>query len=287
MNKNTSIITMYAVTPCHVGSGLSLGIVDLPIVRERHTNWPVIPSSGMKGAMRAHFDRHQSKAESKPQSSETLTEQIFGSEKTGKAGLLSISDGKILAFPMRSNIAPFIHITCPAVLKRLVRDLKLIGQNLNCDLKDYCLNENSAFIISGNIKDDKILLEDMEVTVDKKSQDKKITLEPLLKYFEKAERLLCVSDEVFNYGVTNTTSIVAQIKINQETGTTQDGSLRYQEELPADTLMYSVIFCEDSYDEKSNSIIEYIKNYVKDYIQIGGDVTCGRGFFELSWIKEE
>ena len=42
MKNNASILCLYAVTPCHAGSGASVGVVDLPIQRERHTNWPVI-----------------------------------------------------------------------------------------------------------------------------------------------------------------------------------------------------------------------------------------------------
>ena len=51
MNELNSIAIMYGITPCHAGSGSSMGIVDLPIQRERHTNWPVIQSSGVKGAL--------------------------------------------------------------------------------------------------------------------------------------------------------------------------------------------------------------------------------------------
>ena len=59
MNKDFSIAIMYAVTPCHAGSGSALGVVDLPIQRERHTNWPMIQASGVKGAFRANFDRYK------------------------------------------------------------------------------------------------------------------------------------------------------------------------------------------------------------------------------------
>ena len=38
---------------------------------------------------------------------------------------------------------------------------------------------------------------------------------------------------VFDYGVNNCTQVMAQIKIDQKSGTTQDGSLRYQEDEPA------------------------------------------------------
>ena len=50
-----SICTFYAVSPIHAGSGASTAAVDLPIQRERHTNWPHIQASGVKGAMRDHY----------------------------------------------------------------------------------------------------------------------------------------------------------------------------------------------------------------------------------------
>lgn len=288
MKNNASILCLYAVTPCHAGSGASVGVVDLPIQRERHTNWPIVQASGMKGALRSHFDRFKNSISVKPEKEtfDCITELIFGSEKSDHAGSLSVGDAKILAFPMRSNIAPFVWITCPAVLKRLNKDLVLAGKQ-GQDLSEVIdLKADQALWINGSFKEDEsVLLEDMEVT-----PSRNYTMpEPLAQYFKEAERLLIVHDEVFSYGVSHCTSVMAQIKINQETGTTANGSLRYQEELPADTLMYSVIFWGDSRDEKetlkSAAIQQYIKEeVVSGHLQVGGDETLGRGIFSLTWL---
>ena len=40
----------------HVGSGHDLGFVDLPIQREKHTGFPKIESSGLKGCIREAFE---------------------------------------------------------------------------------------------------------------------------------------------------------------------------------------------------------------------------------------
>lgn len=237
MKNTASILGLYAVTPCHAGSGASVGVVDLPIQRERHTNWPVIQASGMKGALRAHFDRFKNSITARPEDEafSKITEIIFGSDtKDGDhAGSLSVGDVKILAFPMRSNVAPFVWITCPAVLKRLNRDLALTGRN-GLDLTTLQgVTTDQALWVNGSFKqDDPILLEDMEVTPKGECLFGEVAV-----FFQEAERLLVVHDEVFDYGVSNCTSVMAQIKIDQKTGTTANGSLRYQEELPADTLM--------------------------------------------------
>lgn len=341
MFDNASIAIMYAVTPCHAGSGSALGVVDLPIQRERHTNWPMIQASGVKGAFRANFDRFaqnnlQSEkiGEGQRKDFELLTQRIFGTDsysyhdekdkdennKPKKklvdggpsfAGSLSVSDAKILAYPMRSNVSPFVWITCPSVLKRFARDLEIAGKTyfdpsvFTNEVKD---DNVVAVALTGkeNFKSDKkdekksVLLEDFEVIVNDSSISE---FEKIKDYFKYAERLLLVSDDVFNYGVTDCTQIMAQIKIKAETGTTEDGSLRYQEELPSDTIMYTVVHWGDSkniLDSKNEqepdimkkkleaeTIKEFItKRVIRNHIQIAGDETCGRGIFLLSWDKE-
>jgi len=37
-----ALLYLYAETPVHAGSGTSLGIVDLPIQRERTTGYPIM-----------------------------------------------------------------------------------------------------------------------------------------------------------------------------------------------------------------------------------------------------
>lgn len=292
MFENSSIAVMYAVTPCHAGSGSALGVVDLPIQRERHTNWPMIQASGVKGAFRANFDRFKNnlsqESKGKINQIKTLSDSVFGtSEGNGYAGSLSVGDARILAYPMRSNVSPFVWITCPAVLKRLERDLKIAG----------LLKEDFSFADKLSIKDEdainlgkeqlkeSVLLEDYEVKVSKTEN----LPEEIKKYFNATDRLLIISDDVFNYGVSNCTQIMAQIKIDSTTGTTQDGSLRYQEELPSDTIMYTIIHWGDSKNTaedklKAETIKTFITNEViKNHIQIAGDETCGRGVFQLDW----
>lgn len=311
MFDNVSIAVMYAVTPCHAGSGSALGVVDLPIQRERHTNWPMIQASGVKGAFRANFDRFKSRITTENDINlTTITESIFGTDKgnsgsndsnSGYAGSLSVSDAKILAYPMRSNVSPFVWITCPSVLKRLSLDLEIAGMDsFDSDVFSRAIiNENDAIILSNdgnairteqNQQNCQVLLEDFEVTL-RQEPNVEAEFNKINSYFIAARRLLLVSDEVFNYGVTDCTQIMAQIAIDSKTGTTATGSLRYQEELPSDTIMYTVIHWGDSKNNldgnlTANIIKDYITNRViKDYIQIAGDETCGRGIFKLSWFS--
>lgn len=286
---NSSILVMYGVTPCHAGSGSSMGVVDLPIQRERHTGWPMVQGSGVKGSMRMHFEKYKESLSGQKDADDldNLADLIFGSSSSANdesfASRISVSDAKIAAFPMRSNAAPFVWITSPAVLKRLCRDFAMTGKSGDCAWDEAGLSMEQAFCWQGDITG-KVLLEDMEVSVTGKSMP-----EAFKKIFADAERLLVVHDKVFDYAVMQCTQVAAQIKIDQATGTTSKGSLRYQEELPADTVMYSVIIWDDTASREEDLSSETMKNWITGtiipkYIQIGGDQSTGRGFFALTWL---
>ena len=291
--ENSEIMSLYAVSPVHAGSGTSLGVVDLPIQRERHTNWPQIQASGVKGAMRHHFDKFKSVllGQNEKETLDQITEKIFGSEKFGDDGILpgaiSVSDAKLLAFPMRSSKSPFVWITCPAVLKRLQNDLNLTGCSAEFEIPS--LSDSEAIVINGDAKQTgSILLEDYEVeAIAGAIGNLSGTAAKMLK---KAEQLLLVSDKIFHYGVSSCTEIRAQIKIDQESGTTASGSLRYEELLPSDVLMYVILFYGPTRDMASSIQAETLISYMKDQViksclQIGGNETLGCGLFQLDWIK--
>jgi len=292
LNKNQNCVSFcvfYAVSPIHAGSGASLAAVDLPIQRERHTNWPHIQASGVKGSMRAHY---RDCAENK-----SLINLLFGYDKDDHKyhkevfkddeekqkidenfpGAISISDAKLLAFPVRSNIAPFVWITCPAVLKRLSNDLEFAGKNA---IVKPSIEGDKAVCLEGNLSAD-VILEDMVVKVEKSEAN------PIPVGFPKLDRLLLVSDDTFKYAVENCTEIQTQIKIASDTGTAADGSLRYQELLPADSVLYSVVyFSRTAFDHipQAETVSKHIQDVIKDFIQIGGDETLGRGICRVNWI---
>lgn len=103
-----------AVTPIHVGSGQDVGLVDLPVIRERTTGHPFLPGSGIRGALR---DRCEAK-------DTPLTRRLFGNDDRDakiSAGCLSFLDAHLLLFPVRSVPAPFVWITCPFLIERYRR----------------------------------------------------------------------------------------------------------------------------------------------------------------------
>jgi len=289
-----SICTFYAVSPIHAGSGASFAAVDLPIQRERHTKWPHIQASGVKGAMRAHYrdfaedkslinflfgydkddDEHHKSYNSKRQENERFE------VKDNFPGAISFSDAKLLAFPVRSNIAPFVWVTCPAVLKRLNDDLSFAGLGSIDDIQN--IDGENALCLAGNISD-KVMLEDMVVNVGNASASNLIP-----QGFPTLDRLLLVSNETYTYAVESCTEIQTQIKIDSEKGTAQDGSLRYQELLPADSVLYTVVYYSRAvFDNalQAETVCKHVQDVITKFIQIGGDETLGRGICKTNWIS--
>ena len=110
---------------------------------------------------------------------------------------------------------------------------------------------------------------------------------PIPKEFPGLSKFLLVSDEVFKYAVESCTEIQTQIKIDSETGTAAPGALRYQELLPADSVLYSVVYYSRAvFDNtlQSETIRGHVEDVIKDFIQIGGDETLGRGICKINWI---
>ncbi len=170
--EKISIVKFENISPLHAGSGDSLAVVDLPIQRERHTNWPHVQASAVKGALRSHF-RNFNQEKGTGNNPRYLCNIIFGSdtqdgweagdEQESLPGAISVSDARLLAFPVRANIAPFVRVTCPAFLERLKTDLEFAGYNYNFDIPDVA--GDRAFALNWDVKEQKCIIEDAVVKI--------------------------------------------------------------------------------------------------------------------------
>ena len=307
MFEKALVMYIYAETPIHPGSGIALGIVDLPIQRERHTEFPMIQGSSIKGVLRNFFV--DLKVEEKVKiNGKNLVDIIFGEENS--IGGISVTDAKILAFPVRTLKGVFGWITCPMVLDRYKRDLNLAGKECKWEIPKLDGN-NKAIVCDSNASKKYVYIEDLqlECTYNKNIKDIAETISNALPdddvYKEIKKKLkkdlIIVSDEIFRDLVTLTTEVVTRIKIDPENGTVQKGALWTEEYLPTDTIMYSLILIPsrlsnlkieiqdeelkriiESKEETSDKIVEILKNFLnKQVLQIGGDETIGKGFVRI------
>jgi len=264
MAINAKPFFIKVITPLHAGSGSDLGVVDLPIQREVHTAFPKIEGSSLKGAIRSDFaDRN----------SEEKAEAIFG---TGdKAGDLGFSDARILFFPVKSVKGVFAYVTCPMVLKRFCKDKELVVfEELNGGFTIpliVSLDDENCIVLGdkNKISDSTVILEEYSFTVSKTESTEFIKIPKL--DIEK-ERIVIISDDNFKHFVQNSTEVITRIKINNETGTVQQGGLFTEEYLPAETIMYALAIGET----------EKFTNDTPTTLQIGGNSTLGKGIAEIT-----
>jgi CRISPR-associated protein Cmr4 len=279
----TGMLFIHALTGLHPGSGAAVGVVDLPVQRERHTQWPMIQGSSLKGVLRDACRR-----KSKEEKDKFFT--VFGPDTDdagAHAGALALTDARILAFPVRSLRGVFAWITCPAVLERLDRDLELTrGPKLNKipDVrKEQAAYEKSSDLNTG---EDKLILEEFEFTCSGSADyvanwiaDHAVKDEATQKRLKS--HLAVLHDDDFSHFVCHATEVSARIGLDYQTKTVEGGALFYEEFLPPETLFYSIVLAEDGRRDKSNisaaKVMEYLKGNMPDFLQIGGNETIGKG----------
>lgn len=270
MSQEKSTLFFYALTSMHAGSGSSLEVIDMPIQREKHTDFPIIQSSSVKGSLRRFY------------SDENNEDIIFGKQNDNEfASAVVFTDARVLFFPVKSFKKVFVWITCPFVLKRFQQDV-----GLDFEIPDIS-NDESAIVTDSNllIHDNKLVLDEYVFKAEKKEIDIPINFSNKEDILSK---LVVVSDEMYKFFVQTGTEVVARTKINSETGVVSKGALWYEENLPPETLFYSMVFTVDSRNNaelKADEIMKKLKENIPSSIQVGGNETIGKGLVELDWVK--
>jgi len=315
MYKLARPVFLFCQTPLHCGSGNDIGIVDLPIQRERHTDFPKIEASSLKGGIREAFEENNKEITVGTKNiriSDNKTISItFGPDQGAEyAGSLGFSDARILLFPVKSMKGVFAWITCPQVLERFKNDMTLAGINFN-----LLPEENTApYNCSLFIKDDKIVLEEytFEIKKDTDSTGKCTKLGNWLSinifgndsnyefWADKIKKdLVVLSNDAFSDFVKLSTEVITRTKINNETGTVQSGALFTEEYLPSETILYSLAFASPIFKEKDNEkgifkqngkneenlVMEFLAKGLPPIIQLGGNATLGKGIVKTKLLE--
>lgn len=276
--KKTEVKMMVwqALTSVHVGTGQdSSSVIDLPIMREKATGYPILPGSSIKGVIRdGRPDLNDFGYVRKEKSIEEGKEVI---KEIAKAGELTFTDARVLCLPVRSYQGTFAFLTCPLIIERLERDLASLNldtwhkEAFNLEQTDILLS-NSSNIKHGN----QVILEDIDLNIKPRNVD------ALAKAWSKkifgaedtyfTDRFAVVSNDVFDFFSQTATEVVARVKLEEKTKTVAQGGLWYEENLPAETLLLSFVL-----SEKGNfSEVKELKT-----LQIGGDASIGRGLLKV------
>ncbi len=264
---NTKMLGMLAETPIHVGSGRSLGVVDLPVAREAATDYPVIPGSGFKGALRDMAEQLQKT------NTGLDVEKAFG--KAGQAGDLLVSDARLLLLPVRSLTGAYRWVTCPHLLERFARDLRRSGGTASFSIpavpkgevlavgSGALFLEERQFQIAAAVPS--AIVEDLATIIPDSDAGGRL-----------GDRLAVLHDDDFawfaRYG------LQVQARNVLEDGTKKSVNLWYEETLPPDTVMYALLTGRNG---QSFQLLDTLFPNGTGYLQAGGNETVGHGWFSV------
>ncbi|XWX03077.1 type III-B CRISPR module RAMP protein Cmr4 [Aggregatilineales bacterium SYSU G02658] len=277
---------IYTETSLHAGTGSTVSVVDLPIQRERTTQFPVVQGSGLKGALRSQVNGNDS------------VEIVFGPETTNAqayGGAISVGDAQILLFPVQSLNGVFAYVTCRgalARLKRVVTDLPMpeaLGED------GAHITNPSAVRVGGQV-----VLEEFSFIVEEDAVTTQLAewfathafpQDATYDYWRNKVRnsLVVLRDTDFRDFVVNSTEITTHVRIDPLKKTVQTGALWTREALPSDCLFFSSVQVRDSRNPDAYIAAQQIAEWLKDSaklphrIQLGGDETTGNGFVALRW----
>lgn len=299
---NSLLIGLYADTFLHPGSGQNEGAIDLPVMRERSTDHPVITGSALKGALRARLTSEQQRICPTGASSETnsnpnkslnesdqqrlkeLSNQIkqyFGQQEN--AGGILVGDARLLLLPVRSLTGSFKWVTCPLILKRLLRSMERSQSAANTEAQTPKLPRPQANQYCGINTDDQTLYLEERVFDSGSALDEDWIailqhLMPTEVGDELPTRLTVLHDDDFAWFARHGLSIQARNVLDEATKTSNN--LWYEETLPPDTLFYTLLLPRFQPQVLAN----FYKDTIADnpYLQIGGNETIGQGWVTLT-----
>jgi CRISPR-associated protein Cmr4 len=283
------LLTLYTRTPLHVGCGTSVDVVDLPIMRERITKFPVIPGSSLKGvllqAAREHFENGtHARKDGLPAEAKLLFGAIEkeGDTHNSNAGCVQIMEAKLLAFPVRSLAGCFAWITCPAVLERFKRDTGAAFE-VPQPQKDKVIAGSDLIAGAHVVLEEYALALEPGKSVNAVAAALKDSTQDPLWTPNLEKRLAIVHDENFQHFVTTCTEVVTRVSIDPSTRVVKTGQLFNQENVPCEALFYSVLSVlaprRPGSEGDANTLLTDLleKNPT---LQIGGDETTGHGLCE-------
>lgn len=289
------IYHLHTLSPLHCGTGQATGIVDLPIARARATQLPMVPGSSLRGVVRTYLEQQPS--------GEQQAKVLFGprnvsSSEESFAGTLALSDAQLLLLPIRALNGILCYATSPFVLHRYAYDRKRAG------LKELSLpispRAESAKVTSNscNLLGEKLVLEDLDLSatpdtcLDIWAKEIAATLYPEEEALrgELTRRMALLPDDIFSYLAETATELRTRIAIDSKTGTVKSGALWFEENLPAESLLWG-LYANNVRDQKrpnEQPEAAVAPNPFDPHLllQLGGNGGVGRGLVRLLGLEE-
>lgn len=273
---------LYLLSPLHTGGTSQEGNI-VGIAREVHTDLPYLPSSTIRGRLRAATPETPETPDEnlkKKLWGNTLENVTNGGDENLTQGGLWVGDAFILWFPVPSLSHGVVWITSPFLLHRWLR---LVNPNLSSDSQ---LTIPSVGSFSGGNKNN-LYLKDAIFEAKNLQEWKKDNWKKYIpngnEETQTISKVLVISDE--DCQVLIQSSLWRQVKIKLDDKKSVDGGFRYEEAIPPETVMFFPWGKNTIINGTSQELIKSFKENVleqQNYCwQFGGQESLGRGFVEL------
>lgn len=281
---DTKMLILHALSPLHAGTGQGIGVIDLPIAREKATNIPYLPGSTIKGVLRDACE-------------ETKRDGLFGKAEAG--GSLSFTDARLLLMPVRSLSGVFAWVTSPLLLQRFLRDTQSVSGSdfpklipapaataKQEDAEECLLPAETSELTLEYGQQKQVILEDL-VFISKPSPELSAWATALGgAIFPNDEnwrqhfiaRFCLISDDALSFLLETGTQITARIRLEDQKKTTVQGALWYEEALPAETVLSGLVIT--SAKDGANAF-KALSAITSQTLQLGGNATVGAGLCKL------
>ena len=273
----STIMGMLAETNLHPGTGQAAGTIDLPVAREKITDYPVIVGSSLKGALLDAAKQHQEMGSAK-----ITIEKVFGS--TEQAGAIAVTDGRLLLLPVRSLNSHYKWITCPYLLERYQRDCQLTGTPVkNIDFQPLRDLQDAEAAAAGK---GRLYLEDLhfEIVASDLIIPVAESIAPLIKHSSVKQRLqenlVILNDNEFVFFARYALAVNARNLLNEQK---ISQNLWYEETIPPDTLFYALFLSRPGERDSLSSLVKMFEKH--PYLQVGGNETVGQGWCAVTFIN--
>ncbi len=271
---------VHTLSALHCGTGQSVGVVDLPIARSRTTNLPIVPGSSLRGVLRQELTT-KNKDDART---------LFGPEQGEAnhfAGALTVGDAGLLALPVRCLGGIVCYATAPFILRRYASDKRRTGMGTP-EVRFPSAGEALVSPDSVNLVDaePKLVLEDIDLNA-QKDEGARAWSEHIAEIVQAddsdakddfARRFAILPDDVMDFLAETATEVRARIAIdNEETGTVKDGALWYEENLPAETVLWGMfaLSASNNDDRSEDDLAKLVPTF--ELLQLGGKAGVGRG----------
>ncbi len=246
MTRNFSLnrCLFMTVDPVHIGTGgYRLGRVDAAIAREPGTKLPKIPGTSLHGAARHYAAYRYNKPDCAGQKGHCGNGTCpicytfgfaKGSDAQGYAGVVSVSDARILFFPVNSMHGP--------VWVSTVYSLREAG--LKVDDMPEGTEAWTSLDKEGDINLGWLML--------KSKSGLKIEDNGLLdnsEYKAIKNRLVLVDDSLFSRIVNSNLEVRTSVSIDPVTGAADEGALFTYEAIPRATFLWAEVVVDDYRDK--------------------------------------